>query len=163
MTETLPAKDHAEILLLYNQYAAALDMGDGEGRYAVFTDDGVFASRYSNHQYEPASTFLANTGLEPHGRRHLCYSIVVKPTQQGADGLCFLLYLWRFDECGDEMTIYGETMTYEDKLVRTPEGWRFSRRHVWPDADPRSPYFDDGRKIPILPLPFQQVGADLAQ
>jgi len=153
----LTSDDYAAIMMLYSQYAAALDLGDGKGRYAVFTEDGLFASRYSDHEYEPAEQFLVSTGLEPHGRRHFCYSVVVKGTPEGADGLCFLLYLSKFDEHADGSVLHGEMMTYDDKLVRTPKGWRFSRRHVWPDGDPRSPYFDDGRRMPQLPLPFEQV------
>ncbi len=141
MTEALTAADHAEITMLYNQYAAALDVGDGAGRFAVFTADGLFASRYSDHEFEPASLLVETTAREPRGRRHLCYSIVVSSTENGAAGLCFLLYVYGFAELDDDRVIRGELMTYDDTLVRTPRGWRFQSRHVWPDSDPRSPYF----------------------
>ena len=34
---------------------------------------------------------------------------------------------------------------YNDKLVKTPEGWRFVGREGWYDIDPDSPYRMDDR------------------
>lgn len=155
ITELTP-EDWIEIQMLYNQYAVAVDLGDAEGRSATFTADGRIAHSGTNHEWQDMEEMRRATPIEGgHGRRHLTFSLVLKATEEGADGVAFLLKLEKGTGDG---AVRGATMVYNDSLVRTRKGWRFKTRHVWPDRQEVSPFYDDGRPLPPLPLPFGSVG-----
>ena len=70
------------------------------------------------------------------GGRHFTANLVVTPTPEGANGSCYLLL---FNVRNNPATI-TETAIYQDTLVKTPQGWRFSKRVVWRDDDDISPF-----------------------
>ena len=134
---TLSADDHAEIQQLYARYAMAVDLGDGDARAATFVPEGVFLSRLSDTPDDVETMRRRTNELGNRGTRHLQYNLVVTPTDEGAHGLVCLLYL----QAGGEAAPIAATMgLYEDRLVRTPQGWRFKSRQVWGDHNPASPY-----------------------
>ncbi len=63
------------------------------------------------------------------GLRHLAHDIVVDGDGDAAAGSAFLV---AYDTAGGHTVM--ATGHYSDELVRTGEGWRFSRRVFTPDT-----------------------------
>ncbi len=129
----LTALDYIEIQQLYARYALALDLGDGEARATTFTTGGYYANLPSGHRPVYVDELIKRTNATGNnGERHLVSNIIITPTKEGADGFAYLTMISR-----DGL---AHTGFYDDKLVRTPEGWRFMGRNGWYDIDPESPY-----------------------
>jgi hypothetical protein len=129
----LTAMDYIEIQQLYARYALSLDMGDGAARAATFTTGGYYANLPSGHKPVYVDELVERTNATGNnGERHLVNNIIITPTKEGADGFAYLTMISRDGK--------AHTGFYTDKLVRTPEGWRFVGRHGWYDIDPDSPY-----------------------
>jgi hypothetical protein len=137
----LTAQDYIEIQQLYGTYAYTLDTAQAERFAATFTPDGEFTRGRAKGQATETRTPLKGTeGLTKMGSvgggRHFTANLVVTPTPEGANGSCYLLL---FNARNIPATI-TETAIYEDKLVKTKEGWRFKKRIVWRDDDDISPF-----------------------
>jgi actinorhodin biosynthesis protein ActVIA len=137
----LTAQDYIEIQQLYATYAHTLDTAQAERFAATFTPDGEFTRGRPQGQATETRTPLKGTeGLTKMGSvgggRHFTANLVVTPTPEGANGSCYLLL---FNARNIPATI-TETAIYEDKLVKTKEGWRFKKRIVWRDDDDISPF-----------------------
>jgi hypothetical protein len=146
-TPALTALDYEEIRQLYARYAFALDLGDGARRAATFTPDGTFSSALSNHVPEPMEAVARRTTARGNiGMRHLMLNIAITPTPEGADARCYALILPHAKPTAATVpgtpggTVYGTPGIYIDKLVRTADGWRFSKREIWLDNEPDSPF-----------------------
>lgn len=131
--DALTAMDYIEIQQLYARYAAALDFGDGAARATTFTTGGYFANLPSGHRKMYVDELVERTNAKGNdGERHMVTNLIVTPTKEGADGFAYLIMIDRAGIC--------HTGFYNDKLVKTPEGWRFVGRVGWYDTDPDSPY-----------------------
>jgi hypothetical protein len=150
MTSTFAADDYLAIQQLYARYATALDLGDGDARAATFTSDGTFRSSITRHVPEGVDAIRDRTNSKGSlGLRHINFNLLITPTDEGANGSVFLLFL---HATGEDSVLHGQTMVYKDKLVKTPEGWRFQDREVWPDALSDSPYRDGAPAISVAAL-----------
>ena len=130
----LSADDRFEIQDLYGRYSHAVDFGDADGWARTFTPDGVFVT--------PAGTFTGSTELAKfvtdavarrgNTTRHFPSNIVVEATPAGASGQGYFALI-RVSEGGKpgEVRVTGR---YSDELVRTADGWRFSRREALTDT-----------------------------
>ena len=127
---TFTAQDYIEIQQLYAKYAQTLDLGDPEGWANTFTADGVFGETVG---HEALKAFAAGFFTNFDGAaRHWNSQLIVTPTAEGADGGCYLLLVdTRTQPAG--LTVAG---IYEDKLVKTPAGWRFQERVFTADQVP---------------------------
>lgn len=125
--EKLTADDHAEIQQLYIKYARAIDSGDAMGWAKTFTDDGVFGNA-TGHDALVAFAKGFHEGMKGHAR-HWNDQVLITPTGEGADGSCYLILY----NTGTAPPTVVVTAIYNDKLVRTPDGWRFKMRSVTPD------------------------------
>ena len=135
------AQDYLEIQRLYATYAVALDTAQGERFAATFTPDGEFTRGRPPGQATEVRTPLKGTAAlirmgSVGGGRHFTTNLIVTPTPEGANGSCYLLL---FNVRNAPATI-TETAIYEDKLVKTKDGWHFSKRVVWRDDDDISPF-----------------------
>lgn len=135
------AQDYIEIQQLYASYARGLDLAWGDRFAATFTPDGEFTRGRPAGKATEARTPLKGTAALTRmgsvgGLRHFTTNLIITPTPEGADGSCYLLL---FDVKNIPATI-TETAIYEDKLVKTKDGWRFSKRVVWRDDDDISPF-----------------------
>jgi hypothetical protein len=126
----LTAQDIAEIEQLYAKYNHAIDTINGDAWADTFTPDGVFNTRFSGR--EALVGFVNNTwkGMGGANRRHWNSNLKLTGTAEGADGSVYLI-LW--DVGVKPQTIFS-TGIYEDKLVKTKDGWRFKTRVVKNDA-----------------------------
>ena len=126
----LTTQDIVEIQQLYAKYNHAIDSLNGEAWADTFTPDGVFNVSFVGR--EALIGFVNKTwaGMGGAHRRHWNSNMTVTGTAEGADGSVYLM-LW--DVGVKPQTIFTTGM-YEDKLVKTKDGWRFKSRVVKADA-----------------------------
>ena len=121
---SLSTDDQVEIWALYNRYNHTIDSGDGPGFAACFTADGHLDTGMGAQVGSDAiSAFVdANKEMMP-GLRHLAHNIVTDGDAASATGSAFLV---AYDVTGGHKVL--ATGTYADELVKTADGWRFTKR-----------------------------------
>jgi len=131
--DALTAQDYAEIEQLYAQYNLTLDGNDVEGWIGTFTPDGSFMT-YTGRD---GLTSFAKAWHERMGgstRRHWNTNLRITGDGTQAEGT---VYLMMVDVATKAVTGTG---TYKDNLIKTPQGWRFTKRVVNLDkAAPAAP------------------------
>jgi hypothetical protein len=144
----LSPEDYIEIEQLYGMYARDNDPGSLRDASWMFTKDGIWCSVPADKtSCEPVgmmagSPFHGTSELRQFfngirerqnrgGVRHFSTSYVIVGTPDGgARGSVYMLTIQRHEKDGrSEIANWGK---YEDKLVKTPEGWRIKER-VWHD------------------------------
>jgi actinorhodin biosynthesis protein ActVIA len=131
---TLTPQDYLDIQKLVASYGHALDSGigredNGETYAGLFAPDGVFGRPYTTG-HDPMVR-LAHT--QPHGRqyiRHFLTNMVIDAAPEGAVGRQYLVVI-DIEEGGKPTSVLigGH---YEDIYVKTPAGWRFKSRTLYP-------------------------------
>ena len=127
----LSAQDYFEIQQLYARYNNAIDSGDAEGWAATFTPDGVF-NTFVGHD---ALVNFVKTWREKLGgatRKHWNNNLQITGTAKEANASVYLLLV---DFSTKPPGIVG-TATYTDSLVKTKDGWRFTKRTTKGDSAP---------------------------
>jgi hypothetical protein len=117
-------EDRDEILQLLYRYNHLYDSGDARGWAECFTPDGI-------EEVVDGVTFVGREELAAHvaevtGERHIVLNPVINVTGDTATVRAYLL-LFR----GVELGVTGR---YEDDLVRTPDGWLFTKRKFITDG-----------------------------
>lgn len=130
---TLTAEDLTEIDQLYARYNWAIDAGDAEGYAATFTADGVFNTHVGHDAIVKfAQTFHAGLGARV---RHWNTNLMVVPTATGAHGQVYLVLV----DFSTKPATIAASASYSDELVKTAQGWRFTKRATKGDVAPASP------------------------
>lgn len=126
--------DRLEVADLLRRYATALDSRDWDLLASVFTDDGAADYGELGGVNTGAATIAAFcrsalAGLD--ASQHLITNEVVELDGDRGRARCYFQaqHVYRGAEGGDHYLVGG---TYEDELVRTPEGWRIRRRTLLP-------------------------------
>jgi hypothetical protein len=130
----LSAQDYFEIQQLYSRYNNAIDNGDGEAWAATFTSDGVF-NTFVGHD---ALVGFVKTWREKLGgatRKHWNNNLQITGDSKEASASVYLMLV---DFSSKPPSIVG-TASYTDTLVKTKEGWRFTKRTTKGDAAPAAP------------------------
>ena len=139
----LPPEDYIEIQQLYGMYARDVDPGSARDASWMFTPEGTFGKQSGQGMKD----FYANVRTtQSAGIRHFntSYAIVGTP-DGGARGSSYMMEVERRKEGGPiEVTLFGK---YEDRLVKTKDGWRFTDRQFYPDTWRDS-------KAPVRPSPI---------
>ena len=125
--QTLSAADHLEIQQLYARYNHTMDGGDAEGWADTFGADGMFRNATGRDALVEFATNLHKNRIGI--ARHWNTNLVVTPTAEGADGTCYFM-LWNTGVRPPTITVSGK---YNDKLVKTADGWRFKMRSTVAD------------------------------
>jgi len=123
--------DWIEIRTLTAVSGASFDACDCDGYAATFTADGEMwldAERLSAGRDE-----LAKLPAKPRGFVHVTTDPIIELDGCTATQRCTLL-LYRRSRDGSKVSLFS-TGRYEDRLVRTDDGWRFARRHGWLDIN----------------------------
>ena len=114
--ERLLAERACERLIV--EYCRRVDFGEAARIADLFTEDGVWSGvdLVLNGREEIREWFVRRQALERRVSRHICTNVavdVVSPDE--AQSVCYLVN-YRHDR--------------RDAFRRTPDGWRFTRRHV---------------------------------
>lgn len=129
--------DRAAIIDLTVAYGAALDERDWDGVAAVFLPDATAV--YTDREHSSAEEIVTRC-REGLGRCDASHHMITNQLVQldGDQATCrstFQAQHIRTPEAGGNFIIAG---TYEDDLVRTPDGWRISHRvltSVWREGE----------------------------
>ena len=127
----LSAQDYFEIQQLYARYNNAIDSGDAEGWAATFTPDGVF-NTFVGHE---ALVNFVKTWREKLGgatRKHWNNNLQLTGSSKEANGSVYLILV---DFSTKPPSIVG-TASYTDSLIKTKDGWRFTKRTTKGDTAP---------------------------
>jgi hypothetical protein len=127
----LSAQDYFDIQQLYALYNLAIDNGDAEAYAATFTPDGVF-NTYIGHDGLISFIKAWRDHMGGAARRHVNSNLRLSGDGKEASGQVYLVLL---DIAAKPPAIVA-TGVYTDHLVKTKDGWRFSRRDVKLDAAP---------------------------
>lgn len=129
----LSAEDLTEIDQLYARYNWAIDQGDAEGYAATFTADGVFNANVGHDAIVKfAQGFHAGIGARV---RHWNTNLLVVPTATGAHGQVYLVLV----DFSTKPATIAASASYSDELVKTAQGWRFTKRTTKGDVVPTAP------------------------
>ena len=144
----LSPEDYLEIQQLYSYYARDVDSGTRRDASWMYTDDGVWdlgGTRFVGREALQEFYESVPPGMTRNGVRHFSTNLVLVPTEEGARGSAYMLALERESQDAEtEITVWGK---YEDRLVKTPGGWRFKER-IW-----RSDTWYDSDE-PVIPSPY---------
>jgi hypothetical protein len=133
----LSAQDTIDIQQLYARYNIAIDSGDAQGWAATFTPDGVF-NAISGHDALADFVKTWREKLNGASRRHWNNNLQLTGNSKEASGFVFLMLI---DISTKPISIVG-TATYTDSLVKTKDGWRFTKRTTKGDIPPAPPAGD---------------------
>ena len=135
----LSPQDMIDIQSLYTRYNWMLDSGDAEGWATTFTPDGVFsiedqgaAGVSAGHDAIVKFAKGFHAGLGGHVK-HWNTNLMITPNAKGAAGQVYLVLV---DFATSPATVIASS-TYSDELVKTAQGWRFTRRSVKGDVAPK--------------------------
>lgn len=121
---------------LVTQYCHYVDHGQAAKIADQFSDDGVWTSPENTMTGKAALTkgFTARQGRTGLMSRHVCANTLIEVVDADhATGVCYLVLFRQEGEAGrtrspaQAPSMVGE---YRDEFVRTPDGWRFSRREI---------------------------------
>ena len=129
---TLTTQDYADIQQLYARYYHTIDAGQGEAWANTFTADGVFNGNTRGHDALAASR---RGSLKDHPLRHWHSNLTLTPTAEGADGSAYVMQI----DITTKPPSISTFSRYDDKLVKTPQGWRFKIRQRSSDTTMGSP------------------------
>jgi hypothetical protein len=133
-TSALTPLDYIQIQNLVASYGQALDNGlvnddNGEAYASLFAPDGVFGRPYTTG----ADALKALARTQPHNRRyarHFLTNIVIEPSPEGAVGRQYVIIIDQAEN-GRPARVLGAGH-YEDIYVKTPAGWKFKQRTLYP-------------------------------
>lgn len=130
----LSSQDYFEIQQLYARYNIAIDSGDAEGWAATFTADGAFNTMVG---HDALVGFVKTWREKLNGatRKHWNNNLQVTGNSKEASAFVYLMLV---DLSTKPATILT-TGTYTDSLVKTKDGWRFTKRVTKGDVAPASP------------------------
>ena len=134
MARALEAADRVEIAELSAHFDNSLDAEDAVKFVATFTPDGELVGFWGTSKgsegLRQAHAFMLSTFSKD--KRHVVTNHEISVTGDRAKMYC---YLTVFDR--KSLAVTG-TATFTDELVRTPQGWRFTRRTLRadPNVDP---------------------------
>ena len=130
----LSAQDYFEIQQLYARYNIAIDNGDAEGWAATFTPDGAFNTMVG-HDALVGFVKMWREKLNGATRKHWNNNLQITGNSHEASAYVYLLLVDYSTKPASILT----TGTYTDSLIRTKDGWRFTKRITKGDVAPTSP------------------------
>ncbi|MEO7207155.1 MAG: nuclear transport factor 2 family protein [Steroidobacteraceae bacterium] len=130
----LSAQDYFEIQQLYARYNIAIDSGDAEGWAATFTPDGVF-NTFSGHDALVNFVKTWREKLNGATRKHWNNNLQITGNSKEAAAFVYLMLVDFSTKPASILT----TGTYTDSLIKTKDGWRFTKRTTKGDSAPAAP------------------------
>jgi hypothetical protein len=137
VTGTLTTADYVEIRELYNRYNHYIDNAKDNGwAFArLFTEDAVFETNIAvgtRKGHEELAKLAREVGSATKVKpNHLVTNIVIDPSPEGAVGSAYYGVIVAPHQEGKEASAKSWGI-YNDRLVKTPAGWRFKSRKFTP-------------------------------
>tara|TARA_B110000858_G_scaffold11827_1_gene12112 strand:+ start:7671 stop:8171 length:501 start_codon:yes stop_codon:yes gene_type:complete len=128
----LTGQDYGEIENLYARYNQGSDFRDAELFLSAFSEDATLVASNGNiTQGMPAFRASREERLKgglsgDSGMRHRTGSYLITPTPEGATGRAYYIVL----DVKIKPAVMLFTGYYDDKFVRTADGWRIKHRTV---------------------------------
>jgi hypothetical protein len=129
--DPLTAQDYFEIEQLYSTYNEAIDTNKPEAWADTFTPDGTF-NRSTGREALIGFVKQWHEKMGGTTRRHWNTNLKITGDSKQATGSVYLMLL----DVGAKPPAIVATAMYADTLVKTPNGWRFSKRATRADAAP---------------------------
>src|SRR5271169_728898 len=129
--DTLSAQDYFEIQQLYARYNIAIDNGDAEAWAATFTPDGVF-NTFSGHDALVGFVKMWREKLGGATRKHWNTNLQIDGDSKVAAASVYLMLV----DFGTKPATILTTGMYSDSLIKTKDGWRFTKRTTKGDVAP---------------------------
>ena len=130
----LTAQDYAEIQQLYWRYNHGGDFRDSELWLSAFTDDATFTvvgqRTLRGREELVAMRAERDAGEGDRGRRHWNNGWRIVPTAAGAEARVY----WLVVDVGSGQPITDRSGYYDDKYVKTADGWRIKERVITFDS-----------------------------
>jgi len=133
-TPPLSAQDNIDIQQLYAKYNNAIDSGDAEGWAATFTPDGVF-NTFNGHDALVGFVKMWREKLGGATRKHWNTNLQISGDSKEASASVYLMLV----DFGTKPPSILMTGMYSDSLIKTKDGWRFTKRTTKADAAPAAP------------------------
>ena len=127
----LSTDDVLEIQQLVARYNFAVDGGDADAFAGTFTADGVFTVAGNEMRGHDALRAFVEGRAGVASRRHIVSSIIVDGDGDAATLRAYLQVVAKTEDGTFAVATQG---TYDDRLVRTDDGWRFSVRSFRSDS-----------------------------
>lgn len=130
--------DYVEILNLYARYTHAIDGGLVQEWVNCFTKDGLFdrpRKKMSDKGTQQLTTFAEKHCNRPktETEKHVTTNVLIDVQGDTATGKAYLNVVVDRSAKENQPRIRA-TGTYHDKLVKTPDGWRFVSRTLIHDG-----------------------------
>ena len=131
--------DERAVINIVSQYCWSLDTKDFEELRNVFTPDAfAILGGTECHGIDAIIKRISSALTRLDVSHHLVGSHIVEVDGDQASHRCYLQaqHVLKGTEGGDLWMVAG---TYEDQLVRTPDGWRIKQRilsRVWTEGNP---------------------------
>jgi uncharacterized protein (TIGR02246 family) len=121
----MTAEDYFEIQQLYAKYNHAIDSGNADAYADTFTPDGVFNN---NAGREALKKFIETWVGQMKGatRQHWNTNLMITGDSKTAKGSVYLMLV----DLGTKPASIMTMAMYDDELVKTPQGWRFTKRQT---------------------------------
>jgi hypothetical protein len=140
----LSPEDYMEIEQLYGMYARDVDPGSVRNASWMFTGDGVSEIGPRRSGQEMKDFYAQVQKDQNNGVRHFNSSYVIVGTPEGARGSVYMMQVERNAQGQPaQIALFGK---YEDRLVKTRDGWRIKER-IWKSDSFR------GSTAPVSPSP----------
>ena len=127
----LSAQDYFEIQQLYARYNIAIDNGDGEAWAATFTPDGAFNTMVG-HDALVNFVKMWREKLNGAARKHWNNNLQISGDSKAANAYVYLMLV----DFSTKPASIVTTGTYTDSLIKTKDGWRFTKRTTKGDVAP---------------------------
>ena len=134
MTEEERRAIEADCARLIHEYTWANDAADWETCTALYTEDAIFRRPSGGEPVTGRAAILESfRARAARAQRHAIANILVDVVSENEARARSVIVLYMGDEAQDgglpvqaaKSPLIG---TYEDRIVRTPEGWRFAER-----------------------------------
>lgn len=124
----MPHEDKEAIRELFGEYCFRMDEFRFAELGALFTADGEWIAPYSRARGPAEISALMARNIPPEPRRkHFIMNSLIRLDGDRATARTSYLVVLQAAGAGLVPSVAG---TYEDRLVRTPDGWRFRERRL---------------------------------
>jgi hypothetical protein len=128
---TSGVEDELAIRALTARYNFAIAEGRAEEWADTFVEEGIFESSLLGRSTGRAALIDFARGFATQMKaRPMTTDAIVEVNGDTAHQRCCLLFV----DIGGGTARLSTTGVYEDDLVRTPDGWRFTHRRITPDT-----------------------------